>query len=176
MSTKANLKHEAGVKRKWKDDRRVEKKSSEPKHISSLSTSEHSEVEDSDREEQSSDEDNDEDEDDIYVAEDKETPPNFPAYHPEFLSIGAKTPDIMSRIHLLLEASGNSDEACSSRTDRCEELKTLPTLKPVRTALLGDTSVGKSSLMNSFLDRTHLAKEVYFHSVEPSQRFILMHF
>ncbi|TKA67263.1 hypothetical protein B0A49_04118 [Cryomyces minteri] len=175
MSTKANLKHEAGVKRKWEDDRAVEKES-EPKRISSLSTLEHNEVEDSDQEEQSSDEDDDEDEDDIYVAEDKETPPNFPAYHPEFLSIGAKMSDIMSRIHLLLEASGDSDEVCSSRTDRCEELKTLPTPKPARIALLGDTGVGKSSLMNSFLDRTHLAKEACYHSVELSRRFMLMYF
>ena len=83
--------------------------------------------------------------------------PKLPMYHPSFLKAEKYCSELMQDAALLLKGAEYKDIRISQLLDKAANSQKLEYPKPRIVGLIGDSGVGKSSLINSLLDTPDIA-------------------
>ncbi len=86
-----------------------------------------------------------------------ENTPNLPAYHPSFLKVEQFCAQLLEDAAQLLKTSEYKDAKLLDLQEQAVAKQTTSCPKPRRIGMVGDSGVGKSSLINSLLDTPELA-------------------
>ena len=83
--------------------------------------------------------------------------PRLPVYHPSFLKAVNHCSELMERAALVLTSAEYKDGRILQLIDKASNSKSLEFPRPRLVGLIGDSGVGKSSLINALLDTPDIA-------------------
>lgn len=86
-----------------------------------------------------------------------EPSPKFPVYHPSFAKAEILCEELMAKGVKLLEASSYQDSSVKELQQAFERCRKVKYPEAKRVGIVGDSGVGKSSLINALLDTEGLA-------------------
>lgn len=109
-----------------------------------------------------------------------ESLPNLPAYHPSFVKAQRYCSELMEDAALLLKNAEYRDSRVLQLLEKASNSQSLEYPKPRTVGLMGDSGVGKSSLINCLLDAPDIALSganggactnviTEYHQAQPSQ-------